>query len=262
MNSPNQTTLQTIIMKKMLKTSLERSLGVRISRSVPMGVDSFHSILGLRDWGSTDVIFDVGANDGRSARKLRSRFPGCRIHSFEPVAATYAKLVDATRGFPEVKTYPFALGSEPGEKEIFTHEKAVFNSFSADWRSPNGSEVVKISTLDEVMAGQGVDFIHFLKVDTEGYEMEVLKGAERALRESRISIIQLEAGFNELVSPHTPLCDLQRYLAERKYYLYGIFDQHVRRGTPPSGWPESEAGRFHPRLASYCDAVFVRADPS
>jgi hypothetical protein len=56
------------------------------------------------------------------------------------------------------------------------------------------SEVVQITTIDDVCEAEGVDRIHVLKIDTEGYEMDVLSGAQRMLEEGRIETIQFEFG--------------------------------------------------------------------
>lgn len=51
----------------------------------------------------------------------------------------------------------------------------MMNSFSQGWAPPTGTETVEMVTVDEVMSEQEIEFVHFLKVDTEGHELEVLK---------------------------------------------------------------------------------------
>src|SRR5690606_38726330 len=136
-----------------------------------------------------DVVFDVGANDGRTVLRLARRLGRPRFYAFEPVAATYRTLVERTRRLDNVRCFQLAMGEKPGRQPIYLHERAAMNSFSPTWTAdPDAqTEMVDIATVDDVRSEHGLERIHLLKIDTEGYEMEVLRGAERSLRESRIT---------------------------------------------------------------------------
>src|SRR5690606_6491902 len=126
--------------------------------------------------------------------------------------------------------------------------------------APTGVETVQVLTLDEVMAEQGIDFVHFLKVDTEGYELEVLLGAERALEQGRIAIVQLEVGVDQMPRKFLTLEEARRHLAAGGYRLYGLYSQCLTSARPPDGWPPAELAGYHARVLAYGDALFVRAD--
>jgi FkbM family methyltransferase len=246
-----------------LRHLAERTFGISISRH-GAGAPNQHAdnaLRYLRRWSREDVVFDVGANDGRTVLRLNEPLGRPRILAFEPVSSTYQTLVARTRHLPNVRTFPLALGAAPGSQAIYLHEIGAMNSFSPHWgTSPEGTEVVPISTVDAVMAEQGIDFVHFLKVDTEGYELEVLRGAEAALRSSRIAIIQLEVGVDQIAKPMFSLEEARRYLAERGYLLQGVYNQCRTRATapPPPGTADTPIPRAE--VLAYCDALFLRAD--
>jgi len=245
------------ILQTRVKKIIEAKLGVQIHRNPQFGTDIFDAVRNLREWSKNDVIFDVGANDGRSVLQLIKYFPESSLHAFEPVSSTFHKLIANTKHLDNVKTHSLALGAENGHKSICLHEKPYMNSFLPEWSDFVSEERVQINTLDSVMEKNGIDFVHFLKIDTEGYEMEVLKGAQKALSTANIGIIQVEAGLNPAISPHTPFEQIRKHLAPLGYYPHGIFHQKRRRLSTPGNWGPEETDRYRPSAIKYFDALFV-----
>jgi FkbM family methyltransferase len=240
----------------------ERTLGVHISRTPPAPVTKHadQAIAQLRRWTPNDVVFDVGANDGRTVLRLQDLLARPRIFAFEPVASTYDTLVRRTSRFANVVPRHLALGAAPGRQTIYLNEIDAMNSFSANWTASHvGTETVEISTVDQVMEQERIPFLHFLKIDTEGYEREVLTGAERALRESRIAVIQVEVGVDQLGKDLWSLESARAFFAERGYYLYGIYNQCLTRVRAPEGWPPEALEGYRAEVLAYCDALFVKA---
>ncbi len=245
------------IIQSRVKKIIEAKFGVQIHRDPQFGTDIFDAVQNLRLWSANDVIFDVGANDGRTVLQLIKYFPDSSIHAFEPVSATFHKLCANTEHLDNVNRYSCALGAENGHKSICLHDKPSMNSFLSEWSDFVSEERVKINTLDSVMEKNGIDFVHFLKIDTEGYEMEVLKGAQKALSSARIGIIQVEAGLDPTISPHTPFEHIRKYLAPNGYYTHGIFHQKRRRLAAPVNWNPEEIDNYRPSAIKYFDALFM-----
>jgi FkbM family methyltransferase len=246
-----------------VKSIAERALGVTISRTPPEPPSKHadQAVRHLRRWSAGDVMFDVGANDGRTILRIQDQLSRPRIFAFEPVASTYRMLVERTSHLPHVRTFPLALGAAPGRETIYLNDIDAMNSFSPEWTpAPTGVETVEVSTVDRVIAQEAIDFVHFLKIDTEGYELEVLKGAEQALRASRIGIVQVEVGVDQMAKRFLTLEDARVYLAERGYFLYGVYNQCLTRARAPIDWPAHEAAGYRPEVLAYCDALFIRAD--
>ena len=231
---------------------LEESVGVEIeSRRF------YPHLHRLRTWLPSDIIFDVGANDGRTIKRLRRHLDAPTIYAFEPAAATYQTLLEETRSMSHVRGHQIALGATAGRREIYLDPVAAVHSLNPDWGSPVGTENVEVTTVDDFMEHRGLEVIHFIKLDTEGFDLETLKGASKALSSSRIEIIQVEAGFDQVNRPYTTLEEFRRYLAPFGYYVYGIFNQVRRRARPPRDWRNGRKQSYHPKTLAYCDAVFL-----
>ncbi len=247
--------------KHRVKAFVERKFGVTISRA-PLFPPNKHpdaALRKIRRWSSNDIIFDVGANDGRTIRRVQHQLNSPRILAFEPVSSTYQVLVDRTSQYENVSTFQMALGAKQREATIYLNEIAEMNSLSPEWGSPIGTEVVEVSTVDAVMKEQGIQFIHLLKIDTEGHDLEVLKGAQEALSSGRIAIVQVEVGFDQLEKDQPSLEQMRVHLAPLGYYLYGIYNQCRKRVSASESWTAGESNGFRPAVLAYCDAVFVHA---
>lgn len=160
------------------------------------------------------VVFDVGANIGDYAAYLLGLVPELTIHCFEPVGATYATLqqrlrVQVDRG--QIVLNRCALGEAPGVAEMFIYQdNAGSNSFyfhdyhAAQSRSMRKEEV-PVSTIDAYISAAGVTGVGLLKIDVEGHELGVIRGAAESLRRGRIECIQFEYNNYWQRSGHTLL---------------------------------------------------------
>jgi len=171
------------------------------------------------------TLFDVGANVGSYSRALRANFPSASIHAFEPHPLTFSKLVEESKD-SRLNCVNMGLSDEPAESVIY--EKAeggssTHNSLYRDVFKKNTSEgkinskKIILTSIDEYAKANGIDQIDLLKVDTEGHEFSILKGAKRMLQEKRIRIIQLE--FNEMnLYSHTTMRDIRDMLPSFDFY--------------------------------------------
>lgn len=159
-----------------------------------------------------DVILDVGANAGQYGSELRRLGYKGRMVSFEPSSAAYAKLAERASHDPHWATAHFALGSMTMEHELHIAGNSVSSSFLemlpkhtavAPESAFVNSEAVSIKRLDSI-------FHHYcnsrdeilLKIDTQGYERQVLEGATGVL--SNIVGLQLEMSLTPLYEGEAP----------------------------------------------------------
>ena len=192
-------------------------LGVRSS-----GEGAFLETLAARWSGREQVtVFDVGGYSGDYARAVRSAFgPKARIHSFEPNPVMYAGLQEKLAGDAGISCHQLALGDEPGSARLFvdrvgsSRASLVEETFSVIERPTMESFEVTVGTLDGVAEAHEVDRIDLLKVDVEGHELSVLRGASGLLGRGAVDVVQFEFGEANLAS-RTYLRDFLDLLGSR-----------------------------------------------
>ena len=146
------------------------------------------------------VCFDVGANKGEYSMILAKYLPEAEIHAFEPHPSTFKTLEKNLEQFENVKVNNFAFSNSAGTTKLWDYNTEDGTSHASLSRASlirsDTEKVVEVearmSTIDEYLRENGIEKVHFLKVDVEGHEIEVLKGAVNALTEGKIEIIQLE----------------------------------------------------------------------
>ncbi len=133
------------------------------------------------------VVFDVGANLGDWTQEVLAVNPQATIDCFEPALTTFSQLT--ARGFASnVICNQLALGDAPGEIEFFVHTDSKISSIYPGYivRAADHVERVTVTTVDDYCVRNGVDRIDFLKIDVEGHDLAVLKGAREMLAGKRI----------------------------------------------------------------------------
>lgn len=212
-------------MKRFIKNIIN-NLGYRIYKTkiLPKGFDLVLDI-NRRSKEPLRLIFDVGANIGQTAREFHREFPKAEIFSFEPVRETFKILQENTQHLNRVRCFNNAFGKQEGKAEIFLQDLSGKNSMLAKNASQNhGSETIELLTIDNFAEIHQIESIDLLKTDTEGYDLEVLKGAERYLDEGKISFIMSEVGFNRRDSGHTFFPNILDYLNDKNYQLVDIYE--------------------------------------
>lgn len=158
--------------------------------------------LASRYGGDTLNIFDVGANIGDFLAVCRDILGDERrqYFCFEPSTVAFASLKTRVADMPDVRVVNAALADKPGEMPLFSDAPGSgLGSLSQRRLDHMGIEMiaretVKVLTLDAVADDLGLDRIHFLKLDVEGFELQCLRGAERLIAERRVDYIQFEFG--------------------------------------------------------------------
>lgn len=152
-----------------------------------------------------EIVFDVGANAGQYASRLREDGYEGVIVSFEPLAEAYERLEGAAAADPKWHTMRVALAEEPGTATIHVSANSYSTSFlpitgrcvdAAPGAAYVGTELVDVATLDLLALPPGAAM---LKIDVQGTEPSVLRGAREFLRqveavEAELSLVPLYKG--------------------------------------------------------------------
>jgi FkbM family methyltransferase len=151
------------------------------------------------------VLFDVGANRGEMSVALRRSFPAARIFAFEPNPLTYERLVGNVKGL-NIDCIRAGLGAceetgllhcyrgdqTSGHASIYRDMFRLYEGYGIGGAADLTTFEVVIQTIDGTCHALGIDGIDFLKIDVEGHELQVLKGARKMLAGARVSLIQFE----------------------------------------------------------------------
>jgi FkbM family methyltransferase len=135
--------------------------------------------------GST--IFDVGANIGLTTLLFSKVVPSSVVYSFEPGPKAFACLSETLRR-NEVSTeraYNFGLSDRPGHLKFF-EAQMLAGSYAITEDHPHQAVAninIEVKTIDDFVAENKIDKLDFIKVDVEGFESEVIKGARKTLRD-------------------------------------------------------------------------------
>lgn len=152
---------------------------------------------------SKGVILDVGANIGGYSVMLRNKKVSLPIYAFEPHPVAYNKLEEAASmhhfipvqkgaGETALTTFIYDYVENKGSEHASMYKEVI-----ADFRKSEVEEIaIDLTTIDEFIEDRQLTEIALLKVDTEGNELNVLKGARRAIANGVINVIQVE--FNEM----------------------------------------------------------------
>jgi FkbM family methyltransferase len=172
------------------------------------------------------VVFDVGANVGNYAEEIRQFSKDADIYSFEPHPQTFEKLNNRAASL-NAKAFDYALSSSTGTIKFYdyvgsdggsTEHASALKEVIEDIHHKQSIEYeVKSIRLDDFVKQHSIQKIDLLKIDTEGFEMEVLKGAKNLLDQKRIDLIQIE--FNEMnVVSRTYLRDFMQLLPDYRFF--------------------------------------------
>jgi FkbM family methyltransferase len=178
------------------------------------------------------VVFDVGANQGDWTVLAHAINPQAVIHAFELSAPTF-KTLSQRATLPNVVLNPFGLGEREEERTLWVFsEGAVSNSLYrrvGTLSEQQSSESVRVRTLDAYCADRGIEAVDFLKIDVEGHEVSVFRGAERMFREGRIGCAQFE--YNDTyIDARMQLKDIWEFMGQTaaEYGFYKIYPRELR----------------------------------
>jgi FkbM family methyltransferase len=173
------------------------------------------------------TIFDVGANVGQTVNNFRESFQNSHIHAFEPGRVTFTALKEHCGSYRGVTLNNMALGSSKETRTFLENEYNVMSSFleigSAGWGAISERNLIEINTVDDYCDTRHIEKIDILKSDTQGFDLEVLKGAERIIARGGVYLVYLEINFAELYQGLPPADEIMRFLREHGFSLVSFY---------------------------------------
>jgi FkbM family methyltransferase len=176
------------------------------------------------------VALDVGANVGHWAEAALALWPRCHVHAFEIAPKTFAGLEANARTWPgadRARLHQLGLSDNAGILPMYYYPDR--HELTSDTPRHEGLTTVpfeaRVTTLDQFCSDQRIDHIDYLKIDVEGAEHRVLKGASAFLQAKGIACIQFEYGSYSIDS-RVMLRDYFGWLGQ-SHVIGKIFPNHV-----------------------------------
>jgi len=220
------------MLNALTKTLFRRAgLDIRKRSSIPFGVDPYADIAALGS--DIRIAFDVGANEGQTARKMLKAFPEAQIYSFEPVPSTFARLQASISDSNRFRAFNCAFGASSGTAEMTDGPVSGQNTMSLSAKPTANTVEVSINTVDKFAKAAQISNIDVLKIDTEGFEIPVLQGAEELLKRNAIRFVLAECEFEKnRDQPHGHFFDICDILTPLGYKIASLYTG----GVNGSGW--------------------------
>lgn len=175
-------------------------------------------------------IFDVGACNGAWTRHVRADFPEATFDMFEPLAPHSALLregFDRTVDGERYRLHSVALGPESKHTTMFMYPDNIPGSTALELGfSPSDAKPVEIEmlTIDDAITRLSLPIPDFIKMDTQGCELNILKGACHTL--PKVDALLLECWLTRAYGPSTPLLlEVAEWLRDFDFYLWELADQ-------------------------------------
>jgi FkbM family methyltransferase len=181
------------------------------------------------------VVFDVGANVGDWAIQAIKVNSNIELHCFEPGKDAFLHLKSKGLGSQTVINNA-ALGSEVGTTTLYIYAPGsgmnslyVRRGLEDGWGiSPQERfETININTVDNYCKTHSIHVIDFMKIDVEGHELEVLKGAHRMLATTNIKMIQFEYGGAN-IDAKVLLKDIFEFFEPFSYSFFKLFPAYLK----------------------------------
>jgi FkbM family methyltransferase len=175
------------------------------------------------------MVLDIGANRGQFALVVRRSFPKARIISFEPLpvpAGTFRKMFEDD---PQVTLHEAAVGPVSGNATIHISRRDDSSSLLPITATqvalfPGTAEaataIVRVAPLREFISAAEIQTPALLKLDVQGFELEVLRGCEDLL--GQFAYVYAECSFVELYAGQSLADEVIAWLRERGFPLRGV----------------------------------------
>jgi FkbM family methyltransferase len=207
---------------KLVGFSLDRQIIRTIGQSIENDIAMFTRL------SDVATVFDIGANTGQSVSKFVHLFPTATFHVFEPDERAFSDLAKKYAKFDNVHLNNVALG-ESSKTVSMNHTDDSVGSSLLDlgldsWNTVDYKSSVAVTTLDAYCQLNSVAQIALLKIDTQGYELFVLRGATDLLKSGHIKVIQLEYNFGSQYVGVPPFSQVLDVLTEHGYRIVSFYD--------------------------------------
>jgi len=185
----------------------------------------------LRDFAPQTVL-DIGAHVGVYTERFHELFPEATIYAFEPLPKSYDLLAERVGSYSQIHSFNVALGNFDGEMEFYQNEASETSSLlemsdihKAAYPHTERETQTKVSVrkLDSYAKEMNLVSPVLAKIDVQGGELDVVKGALRTLEQ--VDMVIIETSFSELYEKQPLFVDVYKLMTQCGFIYSGSFNQ-------------------------------------
>lgn len=190
-------------------------------------------LLGLLRKAPPAVIYDIGAHIGTWTCLAKSLYPRARVEAFEPLSIHFERFREWTAPWPDVRLHACALGAYEGSATMhvmdITDASSLLPVTAEGLREfgvrPKADQPVPVHALDGLVSREGLQPPNLIKLDVQGYELEVLRGAAQCMRSAQAVLCEVSVVAYYSGQPLFP--EVLAFLREHGFRLHAFAN-----GTP------------------------------
>ncbi len=185
------------------------------------------------------IYFDVGANLGQSIKRFKKINPSSTIHSFEPTPELYKKLIENFGNDKNIKINNLAVAQSKSSLDFYSYKYHKINSLipvdkktkfsksriiASDSKNNEFESVIKVdvTSIDNYCEENNIHEIDFIKIDTQGSEIDVLNGMKKFIENQKVSIIELELILGFAYEKKFSFYDYEQIFNNKDYRLIAL----------------------------------------
>jgi FkbM family methyltransferase len=178
------------------------------------------------------TVIDVGANTGQFSSAMAALLPNARIYAFEPLPDCFSRLTRRLVSRADFKAFMVALGDQSSESILWRSSFSESSSLltmtdlhkeAFPWSARREAQFVTVRTLDSYFPQLRLKSRVLLKIDVQGFEDRVLRGAQQMLQ--HIDYVLVEVSFHDLYEEQASFDAVYRLLLAQGFYFGGSLDQ-------------------------------------
>lgn len=180
------------------------------------------------------IMFDIGASNGVFSSKYLKKNPDCKIYCFEPNKLNYIKLKNNTKNIKNISIYPYAISDISGTKTFYesnyTNSSSLlpFTENTKKWKNPSKSTpelktinkyLVKCIRLDDFIKDNNIQYIDYLKIDTQGHDLNVIKSLGENIKIVKELVAEVQIVDYDLYKNQSKKDELLNYLENYNFKI-------------------------------------------
>jgi len=191
------------------------------------GIDLFRDLELANLKNCITTIFDVGANTGQSCTEYLEHWPSAKVYCFEPSPKVFKVLGDRYRHNNQVELLKLGLSDLCTSMTLVEEDISVNNYFIEGVMERKALDMVDCEVVrgDCFTSGNKLPGIDFLKIDTEGHDLRVLRGFKESLNAGIVGLIQCEVSMSMANPKHAYFQEILDFIKPFDFEIFGFYEQ-------------------------------------